>query len=173
MFRLLIPALLALAACGQATPSAAIATPPAGYDFPAPAGRVVDRAGILPAADRKTIAAKSVALERATGHQLVVVTVTTLGGHAIEDYANSLGIYWRIGRKDFNDGVLIVVAPNERKVRIEVGKGLETVLTDPEAGRIIDRAMLPTFRSNRFAAGIEAGVDGVIHEIGPLPGEIS
>ncbi len=173
MFRLLIPALLALAACGQTAPSAAVKAPPAGYDFPALSGRVVDRAGILPAADRNAIAAKTGALERATGHQLVVVTVKSLGGHTIEDYANVLGNYWGIGRKDLNDGVLILVAPTERKVRIEVGRGLETALTDPEAGRIIDRAMLPAFRSNRYPAGIEAGVAGVIREIGPLPGDIS
>jgi uncharacterized protein len=173
MFRLLIPALLALAACGHGTSSAAVEAPPAGYDLPAPAGRVVDRAGILASVDRAAIAAKSEALERATAHQLVVVTIPSLGGHAIEDYANALGNYWGIGRRGINDGVLILVAPNERKVRIEVGKGLETVLTDPEAGRIIDKAMLPAFRSNHFASGIEAGVDGVIREIGPLPGDIS
>ena len=166
MFRPLIPTFLALAACGQASTNAATKAPPTGYDFPALTGRVVDSAGILPAGEETKIAREAEALERATGHQLVVVTVPTLGGHAIEDYARQLGNNWGIGRKDIDDGVLIVVAPTERHVRIAIGKGLEATLTDAEAQRIIDRDMLPAFRSGDFVRGIDGGIADVIHELG-------
>lgn len=177
MPRLLLPALLALAACGQATsvpatapggaPTAPTAGVPAGFDFPALTGRVVDRADVLPAADEAGIVAKSQALERATGHQIVVVTVPSLGGHTIEDYALALGNAWGVGRKGADDGILLVVAPTERKVRIEVGKGLTVSLSDRAAQRIIDGDILPAFRSGDFARGVERGVDGVIRAIGP------
>ena len=173
MPRLLLPALLALAACGQATsvpataPTAALAGAPAGFDLPALTGRVVDRADVLPAADEAEITAKSQALDRATGHQIVVVTVPSLGGHAIEQYALALGNAWGVGRKGIDDGVLLVVAPTERKVRIEVGKGLTGSLSDRAAQGIIDSDILPAFRSGDFARGIERGVDGVIRAIGP------
>jgi uncharacterized protein len=141
-----------------------------GYDFPALTGRVVDRADVLPTADEARIVAKSDALERTTGHQFVVVTVPTLGGHAIEDYSRALGNSWSIGRKGAKDGVLLVVAPTERKVRIEVGKGLEATLTNAEAQRIIDADILPAFRSGDFVGGIDNGVDGVIRDVGPAGG---
>ena len=166
MIRPLIPALLALAACGQASSGTATKAPSPGYDFPALTGRVVDRAGLLPAAEETRLAGKAQALDRATGHQLVVVTVPSLGGHKIEDYARDLGNHWGIGRKGVDDGVLIVVAPTERHVRIAVGKGLETTLTDAEAQRIIDRDMLPAFRSGDFVGGVDGGVTDVVHELG-------
>jgi uncharacterized protein len=169
MIRVLTPVLLALAACGQPATSAPTVAA-AGYDFPALTGRVVDRADILPAADEARIVAKAEALDHATGHQLVVVTVPSLGGHAIEDYSLALGNSWGIGRKRADDGVLLVIAPTERKVRIELGKGLEATLTNAEAQRIIDTDVLPAFRSGDFARGIDGGVDGVIHDIGPAGG---
>jgi uncharacterized protein len=141
-----------------------------GYDFPALTGRVVDRADILPTAAEARIVAKSDALERTTGHQFVVVTVATLGGHTIEEYSRALGNSWGVGRKGANDGVLLVVAPTERKVRIEVGKGLEATLTNAEAQWIIDTDILPAFRSGDFARGIDNGVDGVIRDVGPAGG---
>lgn len=162
----LLPALLALAACGQAATGSPPKAASVGYDFPALTGRVVDRADLLPAAAEVKIAGETRALERATGHQLVVVTVPTLGGHPIEDYARELGNAWGVGRKGVNDGVLIVVAPNEHRVRIAVGEGLETTLTNAEAQRIIDTEMLPPFRSNDFVRGIEGGVGGVTRELG-------
>lgn len=170
MIRVLTPVLLALAACGQPATSAPTATATPGYDFPALTGRVVDRADILPTADEARIVAKSDALERTTGHQFVVVTVPTLGGHAIEEYSRALGSNWGVGRKGANDGVLLVVAPTERKVRIEIGKGLETTLTNAEAQRIIDTDILPAFRSGDFVRGIDNGVDGVIRDVGPAGG---
>lgn len=104
-------------------------------------------------------------LEAMTGHQYVVVTVPTLGGHSIEDYALRLGNFWRVGRKGINDGVLLIVAPNDRQVRIEVGRGLETVLTDAEAGSIIAGDMLPAFRAGWYADGIRKGTDSIVAEL--------
>lgn len=154
-----------LAGCGSSAPARPAA--PAGYDFPALSGRVVDAANLLPASSRTTITQELAALEQRTGHQFVVVTVPGLGGHTIEDYGVTLGRTWGIGRKGVNDGVLLVVAPVERKVRIEVGYGLERALRDEEARTIIDSAILPAFRARDFPRGIAAGVDGVIREISP------
>lgn len=167
MIRVLTPVLLMLAACGQPATNATVVAATPEYDFPALTGRVVDRADILPAADEARIVAKAAALDRATGHQLVVVTIPSLGGRAIAEYSRALGNRWGVGRKGADDGVLLVVAPTERKVRIEVGKGLETTLTNAEAQRIIDTGILPAFRSGDFVDGIDRGVDGVIHDVGP------
>jgi uncharacterized protein len=170
VIRVLTPVLLMLAACGQPATSAPTAAATPGYDFPALTGRVVDSAGILPAADEARISAKVAALDRATGHQVVVVTIPNLGGRAIEDYSRALGNSWGVGRKGANDGVLLVVAPTERKVRIEVGKGLEAALTNAETQRIVDTDILPAFRSGDFVRGIDNGVDGVIRDVGPAGG---
>ncbi|WP_229726685.1 TPM domain-containing protein [Sphingomonas alpina] len=157
---------LLLAGCGDAAPAKPV-TPP-GYPFPELTGRVVDAAALLPPADEASISARSAALEKATGHQLVVVTVPSLGGHPIEMYGVNLGRTWGIGRKGFNDGVLLIVAPKERKVRIEVGYGLESALRDEEAGAIIQSAILPAFRNGDYPGGIKGGVDGIITEIGTV-----
>ncbi|MEO9131005.1 MAG: TPM domain-containing protein [Sphingomonas sp.] len=156
---------MALAACGTSAPATPVA--PAGYEFPALSGRVVDAANLLPATTRTAITRKLAALEHRTAHQFVVVTVPGLGGHSIENYGVMLGRTWRIGRKGINDGVLLIVAPVERKVRIEVGYGLERALRDEEARAIIDSAILPAFRTGDFPRGIVAGVDGIIREISP------
>lgn len=107
------------------------------------------------------------AVEDRSKHQFVVVTVSSLGGHTIEDYGLHLGRTWGIGRKDHDDGVLLIVAPNERKVRIEVGYGLERALTDDEAANIIDDDILPAFRKGTMPEGIQAGASGIIREIAP------
>ncbi|MES2056230.1 MAG: TPM domain-containing protein [Pseudomonadota bacterium] len=156
--------LLLLAGCGESAPAKNVAPP--GYQFPALTGRVVDAAALLSPADKSALEIKSATLEKATGHQLVVVTVASLGGHSIEMYGVNLGRTWGIGRKGFDDGVLLIVAPNERKVRIEVGYGLESALRDEEAGAIIQSAILPAFRTGDYPRGVSAGVDGIIREIG-------
>lgn len=135
--------------------------------FPALTGRVVDAADLLSAADEVSLTGKSAGLEARTKHQFVIVTVPTLGGKPIENYSLALGNHWGIGRKDANDGVLLVVAPKERKVRIEVGLGLEKALTNEEAAAILRDKVLPAFRDNKMRDGIVAGADAIIAEISP------
>jgi hypothetical protein len=98
--------------------------------FPALTGRVVDGAGLLSAAEINELDAKLKAIEDSSSDQVVVVTVSSLQGYSIEDYGLKLGNHWGVGSKELNNGVLLIVAPNERKVRIEVGRGLEATLTD-------------------------------------------
>jgi uncharacterized protein len=157
--------LLVLTGCGTSAPAKPVA--PAGYDFPTLSDRVVDAANLIPASSRSLLSDRLAKLEKDTGHQFVVVTVTGLGGHTIEDYGVTMLRSWGIGRKGINDGVMLIVAPNERKVRIEVGYGLEKALRDEEAKTIIDTAILPAFRAGDYPRGIAVGVDGVIREITP------
>ena len=91
-----------------------------------------------------------------------MVTLKSLQGTSIEDYGYQLGRHWQIGQKDKNNGVLLIVAPNERKVRIEVGYGLEGTLTDAVSRFIIDNSILPRFRANDFPGGIKRGVDDIV-----------
>lgn len=129
--------------------------------FPALTGRVVDQADVLRPEDEARLAATIAALERRTTDQLVIVTVPSLGGRTIEDYSRTLGNHWRIGQADKDNGVLLVVAPQERQVRIAVGHGLEAILTNARASEIIDRDLLPAFRRSRWNEGISAGVDSI------------
>jgi uncharacterized protein len=130
--------------------------------FPPLSGRVVDQAGIVPAGTRTALETKLAQLEEKSGIQLVVATVKSLEGQAIEPYANELFRNWKLGEKLKNNGVLLLVAPNERKVRIEVGYGLEGTLTDALSKIVISNAIAPRFKSGDFAGGIERGVDDVI-----------
>ena len=135
-------------------------------DFPPLTGRVVDQAGILNADIRGDLADKSKDLEEKSGIQLVVATVTSLQGSDIETYANELFRTWKLGQAQKNNGVLLLVAPNERKVRIEVGYGLEGTLTDAVASVIISSAIVPRFKSGDFPGGIERGVGGILDVLG-------
>lgn len=156
----------ALAVCG--VPSAAQA--PGG--LPALTGRVVDNADLL-SPDQEALLVRALeTTERRTKHQFVVVTLPSLNGKPIEKVGLELGRGWRIGRKGHDDGVLLIVAPNERKVRIEVGYGLEKALTDEEAGAIIQQRILPRFRRGAMAAGIFDGSAAIIREI-DTPGTTS
>jgi uncharacterized protein len=128
-------------------------------------GRVVDAAQIIDAAAEDGITRKLAALEKTTGRQLVVVSLPSLGGNEIADVSLCLGNRWGVGREAEDDGVLLVVAPNERQVRIEVGLGLEAALTDGEAMRALDTAVLPAFGEGRYAEGIRAGVDAIAREV--------
>jgi uncharacterized protein len=130
--------------------------------FPALTGRVVDEAGLLSPAQRTGIETKLAALEEKTTDQFVVVTLNSLQGTDIADYGYQLGRHWRIGQKDKNNGVLLIVAPNERAVRIEVGYGREGDLTDAVTHLIIQNAILPRFRADDIPGGIERGVDDII-----------
>jgi uncharacterized protein len=130
--------------------------------FPALTGRVVDQAGILDAAARSRLDTKLQELESKTTTQLVVVTLRSLGGYDIADYGYQLGRHWGIGQKGKNNGALLIVAAGDRKVRIEVGYGLEGTLTDAVTRLIIDHAILPRFRAGDFAGGIERGTDDIV-----------
>lgn len=134
----------------------------AGLDFPQLSGRIVDEAGLLDASQRAAIETKLAAHETKTTDQIVVVTLRSLRGTSIEDYGNRLGRHWQIGQKDKNNGALLIVAPNERKVRIEVGYGLEGTLTDAISSTIVQTAVLPRFRAGDFPGGIARGVDAMI-----------
>jgi uncharacterized protein len=130
--------------------------------FPALTGRVVDEAGLLTASDRASLTASLADLEAKTTDQLVVVTLKSLQGTTIEDYGYQLGRRWRIGQKDKDSGALLIVATAERKVRIEVGYGLEGTLTDAATKLIIENAILPAFKTGDFAGGIKSGTDQII-----------
>ena len=151
---LLALAIAALLVTGSITSGNAFAEP----SFPKLTGRVVDNANLLDAATKAQITADLAQLEEKSTDQLVVVTLPSLGGYAIEDYGYQLGRHWAIGQKGKDNGAILIVAPNERKVRIEVGRGLEPHLTDAMSRLIIENAILPRFRRGDFQGGIVAGV---------------
>lgn len=130
--------------------------------FPALSGRVVDEAGLLQADERAALGARLAQFEQASGIQLVVVTLPDLQGYPIEEFGYQLGRHWGIGREGKDDGVLLIVAQAERRVRIEVGYGLEGTLTDALAANIIHNAILPQFRAGQFQAGITDGAAAVM-----------
>jgi uncharacterized protein len=132
------------------------------FTFPPLTGRVVDSANILPQPVSDRLTAKLASLEAKSGIQLVVATVKSLEGDDIEPYANALFRAWKLGEKQKNNGVLLLVAPNEHKVRIEVGYGLEGTLTDALSKIIITNAIAPRFKAGDFGGGIERGVDDII-----------
>jgi uncharacterized protein len=132
------------------------------YSFPPLTGRVVDQANIIPETTQQEITQKLANLEQKSGIQLVVATVKSLEGGDIETYANELFRAWKLGEKDKNNGVLLLVAPNEHKVRIEVGYGLEGTLTDALSKLIIINAITPRFKAGDFGGGISRGVDDII-----------
>ena len=131
-------------------------------DFPTLTGRVVDEANILNTQTRAMLTQKLADLEAKSTDQLVVVTLKSLQGTSIEDFGYQLGRHWQIGQAGKNNGVLLIVAPNEHKVRIEVGYGLEGTLTDAISRLIIENSILPRFRANDFAGGVTRGVDDII-----------
>lgn len=133
--------------------------------FPQLTGRVVDEAGIIDATTRQSISDKLAAVEAKSGDQIVVVTLKSLQNTSIEDYGYQLGRQWGIGQKGKNNGALLIVAPNERKVRIEVGYGLEGALTDAVTRLIIQNAIFPRFRTGDFQGGITRGVDDIIQVV--------
>jgi uncharacterized protein len=139
--------------------------------LPALTGRVVDTANILSSSARAELTAKLAAFEAKTTDQLVVATVRSLGGDSIENYANKLFREWKLGQKDKNNGVLLLVAPSERKVRIEVGYGLEGTLTDAISRFIIENSILPRFRANDYADGISRGANSIIDVLTGDPAE--
>ena len=133
--------------------------------FPALTGRVVDDAHVLSDQTKADLGQKLAALESKTSRQLVVVTLPSLQGYEISDYGYQLGRTWGIGQAKLNNGVLFIIAPTEHKVRIEVGYGLEPILTDALSEVIIQQAVLPKFRTGDFNGGVEAGADALIQQL--------
>ncbi len=136
--------------------------------FPPLTGRVVDSAQVLSAAAVQSLSRKLADHEAATRQQVVVATVPSLQGHEIAEYGYQLGRAWGIGEKDKNTGAILLVAPSEREVRIEVGYGLEGTLTDALSRAIIEQRIIPEFRAGRMEAGVIAGTDAIL---GTLRGE--
>lgn len=128
-------------------------------------GRVVDAASIISAGVEADLTAKLEALESDTGVQLVVATTPSLDGREIDAYSLDLANAWGIGSAERDDGLLLLVAPNERQVRIDVGYGLEASVKDEEAAAIIYEAIVPEFRTGDFEAGIAKGVDRLVLEV--------
>ena len=135
--------------------------------YPEPKGYVNDFANIIPDAVEQRLGQKLSDYTAKTTNEIAVVTVQSLGGLTVEDYTIKLAEKWKVGKKDKDNGVILLVAPNERKVRIEVGYGLEGTLTDARAKMIIERAIIPEFKTGNFAAGIEKGVGQIIDVITP------
>jgi uncharacterized protein len=131
-------------------------------EFPALTGRVVDQAEVIPAEDEAAISAMLQAHEEKTTNQVVVATVASLGGESIEEYGVALGRAWGIGQAEKDNGVILLVAPNEREVRIEVGYGLEGELTDAISKLIIEGSILPRFRAGDLAGGVRRGAEDIV-----------
>ena len=140
-------------------------------EFPALTGRVVDQANLLSPQTEQALTEKLAALEASSSDQLVVVTLNSLQGQEIEDYGYQLGRAWGIGQKENDNGALLIVAPNERKVRIEVGYGLEPILTDAFSALVIHNEILPAFRDGDYEGGVVKGVDALVEQLSLDPAE--
>jgi uncharacterized protein len=141
-------------------------TPALALTFPALTGRVVDHAHILSPGTISTLDKMLGDYERGTSNQVVVVTLPSLEGTPIEDYGYQLGRHWQIGQKGQNNGALLIVAPRERKVRIEVGYGLEPLLTDAASSTIVQAIILPAFRAGQLEQGIVKGTEAMLSVLG-------
>ena len=145
------------------------AVPAAAQTYPPLSGRVVDAANLLTPEQRASLTQRLEALQTATTRQLVVATVPSLEDRPIEDYSVGLARAWQIGQSQANNGVVLLIAPTERKVRIEVGYGMEGVLTDALASEIIRNDITPHFRDGDYPGGINAGVDAIVRQLQAPP----
>ena len=149
--------------------AALVALPAAAQNFPALSGRVVDQANLLSPQQEAELTQKLDTLERQNSRQLVVATIPDLQGYDIADYGYQLGRHWRIGQGEANNGILLLIAPTEKKVRIEVGYGLEAIVTDALSWQIIRDTILPRFRAGDMPGGIIAGADALIQQLQAPP----
>jgi uncharacterized protein len=133
---------------------------------PAPTGHVNDHARLLKPAEVERLEASLAERERATGAQMVIAIFPSLEGESLEDFSIRLAQQWRIGRKGLDDGVILLVFVRDRRMRMEVGYGLEPVIPDAVAGAIIRETLAPAFREQRWAAGLEAAADAVFARVG-------
>ncbi|MFM6832437.1 MAG: TPM domain-containing protein [Novosphingobium sp.] len=136
-----------------------------------PAGPVLDQANIIPDAEEAVLSQKLSAYNAQTGRAVVVATVASLDGQEIDTYGTELGHQWGVGGKSTDQGLILLVAPNERKVRIEVGYGLEEYLPDVLAGRIIAGAITPRFKAGDYPGGINAGIDQILTQLNRDPAD--
>lgn len=143
--------------------------PAQALEYPALSGRVVDNAQLLSSDQKDLLTRKLAAVEKETSNQFVVVTLSSLQGESIETFGVGLARHWGIGQKDKNNGVLLIVAVADRKVRIEVGYGLEGTLTDAQSSLIINQHIVPLFKRGKFSEGIVEGADKVIQVLGGKP----
>jgi uncharacterized protein len=143
--------------------------PALAQNFPPLTGRVVDQADLLTPQQEADLTARLEAVQQATSRQFVVATVQSLEGREIEECGYQLGRHWGIGQSEANNGLILLVAPNERKVRIEVGYGLEGIMTDALSHAIIENDILPRFRENDYAGGILAGANAIIAQLQAPP----
>jgi len=143
----------------------AFASPAAALDVPPLTGRIVDNAHLLPADRTASLSAELAAHEARTGNQVALLTLPSLEGEPLEEFSHRVATTWKLGRKGTDNGVLILVVPGDRKIRIEVGYGLEGTLTDAKSSRIIREEMVPRFRTGDFPGGITAGVKAVVGTI--------
>jgi len=142
--------------------SLALAASPAGArDVPFLSGRVVDDAGILSSEAKTRLEQKLAEIETQTTAQVAVLTIPSLDGESLEDYSLRVASTWKLGQKGKDNGVLLLIAKDDRKMRIEVGYGLEPTLTDALSGRILDNLLRPKFRAGDYDGGIEEGVDAI------------
>src|SRR4051794_35926061 len=141
-------------------------------ELPALTGRVVDNAGIIDAGTKAALAQKLADFETKGSDQIVVATIPSLGGEEIEPYANRLFRFWKLGQAGENNGVLLLVAKNDHKMRIEVGYGLEGTLTDLHTKLIIENDMVPAFRAGDFSGGISKAVDDMVMVLEGNPEEL-
>ena len=146
-----------------------LASPAAAQTMPPLTGRIVDQANLLPPDREGALSARLEQLERDTSRQLVVVTVPDLQGYSVEDFGFALGEQWKIGDKEADNGAILLIAPTERKMRIEVGDGLEPILPDALAHIIIRDAITPKFKAGDMVGGIEAGADAVAQQLRAPP----
>lgn len=135
-------------------------------ELPALTGRVVDRADILSASVEASLTAKMEAQEKATGNQIVIVTLPDLMGRPIEDWGLMLGRGWGIGQKGKDNGIIFLIAPKDRELRIEVGYGLEGTLPDATANQIIQSDVIPRFKQGDMEGGVTAGLDSILATLG-------
>jgi uncharacterized protein len=146
-----------------------LAAPAAAIDFPPLTGRVVDAANIIPDDAEARLTTRLEALQQQSSRQLVVATVPSLQDQPVEDYANALFREWRLGQSEADNGILLLVAPAEHKVRIEVGYGLEPIVTDALSSQIIRNTIIPHFKQDDYAGGIAAGADALIQQLQAPP----
>jgi len=165
----------ALCAFAFALSFAAAARDARGFEVPELRAHVLDRADLLPAQSEQALERTLTDFERSTGHQVVVHVTPSLEELEIEDYSLRTAEAWKVGQKNLDNGVILTVAPNERRVRIEVGYGLEGVLPDALAARIVRDVILPEFRAGHMDRGVVAGTRAILDVISgeqlPLPAQ--